>query len=140
MLPLITGRAKSTCSPESLSHDRCEYRQFANEEGRRSYAIGTRVCIRNSPELAPARRASTTISLRSALPDRLVKGNRRRGGVISHYIFATVRNGLSIYTGRRAFGPLAHAHARRPVRWQPIEPMNRGPRGKTPGDQASVNQ
>lgn len=42
---------------------------------------------------------------RPALPrPRLVKGNRRRGGVIPHYIFATARNGLSIYTGRRALG------------------------------------
>lgn len=34
---------------------------------------------------------------RSAPPPHLVKRNRR-GGVIPHYIFATARNGLSIYT------------------------------------------
>lgn len=41
----------------------------------------------------------TTTPSRSASPPHLVKRNRR-GGVIPHYIFATARNGLSIYTAR----------------------------------------
>lgn len=52
------------------------------------------------------RLVSATQGINRQLPFRslgphLVKRSRR-GGVIPHYIFATARNGLSIYAGQRA--------------------------------------
>lgn len=74
--------------------------------------------------LVSATRDKLATPFRSRPSPHLVKRSRR-GGVIPHYIFATARNGLSIYTGQRE---RAHARAPRSVRWQPIEPMNHGPR------------